>query len=402
MFTRSEKILLALLAGIQFNHIVDFMIMMPLGPQVMRQLDMTPAQFGFVISAYTFAAGIMSFLGAFFLDKFDRRRALIFLSIGFAVGTLSCSLAPNFFFLLIARASAGAFGGIMGSTVLAIVGDGIPPERRGRAMGIVMAAFSAASVLGVPFSLFLANHFSWHAPFIFLGSTAFFMTIAITVALPSMTGHIGRQMVSPVKVVGQILATRETSTRLLFMMFLIFGQFVVIPFLSPSLVANNGLPESQLTLIYLCGGALTIFSNPTWGRYSDRFGYRRVALLGITVSILPILLVTHMPVLPVPVLLAAVSLFMVCISGRMVPAMTMMTSTVPPEKRGSFMSLTSCVQQLTAGAAASTAGYIIVKDAEGHLLHFGTVGWIAVASSTAAFLLLYRMNSAPPTAPAAR
>ncbi|MEQ1878995.1 MAG: MFS transporter [Bdellovibrionia bacterium] len=139
--------------------------------------------------------------------------------------------------------------------------------------------------------------------------------------------------------------------------------------------------------------AVTIFSSPTWGKFSDKYGYRRVALFGITFSMIPIFLVTHLPVLPVPVLLAAVSFLFVCMGGRMIPAMTMMTSTVPPEKRGSFMSLTNCVQQITSGIAASTAGYIVVKDAEGHLLHFGTVGWIAVTSSTLAVLLLYQMKS---------
>ncbi|MEQ1876469.1 MAG: MFS transporter, partial [Bdellovibrionia bacterium] len=245
MFTRSEKILLALLALIQFTHIVDFMIMMPLGPPLMRELSMSPAQFGWVISAYTFAAGIMSFMGAFFLDKLDRRRALIALSIGFAIGTLSCSLAPGFYFLMAARATAGAFGGVMSSTVLAIIGDSITVERRGRAMGVIMAAFSAASVLGVPFSIFLATHYSWHAPFIFLGVAALINTVAITLWLSPMTSHLGRELMSPVRVVFQLLATRETSSRLLFMALLIFGQFTIIPFLSPSLVANNGLPESQ-------------------------------------------------------------------------------------------------------------------------------------------------------------
>jgi predicted MFS family arabinose efflux permease len=164
----SERWLLLTLALIQFTHIVDFMILMPLGPQLMRLFAISPREFGFLVSAYTFSAGISGFLSAFVVDRFDRKKILIWLYAGFTLGTLACALAPSYPVLLAARILTGCFGGVLAAAVLAVVADAIPMERRGAAMGIVTSAFSAASVLGVPLGLYLASLFDWHAPFIFL------------------------------------------------------------------------------------------------------------------------------------------------------------------------------------------------------------------------------------------
>ncbi|WP_316929223.1 MFS transporter [Nitritalea halalkaliphila] len=88
-----EKLLIWTLAAINFTHIVDFMILMPLGPQLMRIFEITPNAFGLLVSSYTFSAGISSFFGAFILDKFDRKQLLLWVFGGFLVGTLACALA---------------------------------------------------------------------------------------------------------------------------------------------------------------------------------------------------------------------------------------------------------------------------------------------------------------------
>jgi predicted MFS family arabinose efflux permease len=163
-----EKPLLWTLAAINFTHIVDFMILMPLGPQLMRIFEISPQQFGLLVSSYTLSAGISSFFGAFILDKYDRRSILIWVFLGFFVGTLACALSPNYPFLLFSRILSGLFGGLTSALIFAVIGDAIPDQRRGRAMGLVMAAFSVASVVGVPFGLFIASLSNWHAPFFFL------------------------------------------------------------------------------------------------------------------------------------------------------------------------------------------------------------------------------------------
>ncbi|WP_375438196.1 MFS transporter [uncultured Hymenobacter sp.] len=138
---KNEKLLLALLAAVQFTNILDFVIMMPLGPQLMPALGIVPRQFGLVISAYTFSAGATG-LAAAFLDRFNRKTALLALYLGFGLGTVACALAPTYHWLVAARALTGAFGGVLGSLVLAIVGDAVPESRRGQAIGLGSPLFS--------------------------------------------------------------------------------------------------------------------------------------------------------------------------------------------------------------------------------------------------------------------
>ena len=173
MFSRQEKFLLFIIAAIQFAHIVDFMIMMPLGPQFIRIFSISAQEFSFLVASYTLFAGISGFVSSFFMDRFERKRLLIFFFTGFAISTLFCAFSPNFYVLLIARSLAGTFGGVLNSITLSIVSDNFSYEKRGTAMGWTSTSFSLASILGVPFSIYLAMKFNWHAPFVFLGCISF-------------------------------------------------------------------------------------------------------------------------------------------------------------------------------------------------------------------------------------
>lgn len=128
-------------------------------------------QFSLIVSAYTFSAGITGFAAAFFVDRFDRKKVLLIGYAGFIVGTFACAFAPSYGLLITAQIFAGGFGGLIGAQVLSIIGDIIPFDRRARAMGILMGAFSFASAIGVPSGLFLAKYFGWHIPFLVIGGT---------------------------------------------------------------------------------------------------------------------------------------------------------------------------------------------------------------------------------------
>src|SRR5579872_2285995 len=83
----NERLLLLTLAAIQFTTIVDFLIVMPLGPQYARVFNIAPGQFGLIVSAYAISAGIAGLAAGFMLDRFDRKQALLWLYAGFTVGT---------------------------------------------------------------------------------------------------------------------------------------------------------------------------------------------------------------------------------------------------------------------------------------------------------------------------
>jgi len=389
--TTAEKHLVLLLAGIQFCHIVDFMVMMPLGPQLMRVLHITPAEFGLLVSAYTLSAGVAGFVSAFFIDHYDRRRLLLGLFTGFIVATLACAFAWNYPSLLAARLLAGLFGGILGANVLAYLGDCIPETRRGAATGKVMAAFSLAAVAGVPMGLWLATHLSWRAPFAFIASCSLLLWLAGRRILPSLPARAH----GPVNIAGTLRAVmgvanhRRAFTLIAVMM---LAGFSVIPFLSPFMVNNVGLREEALPLIYFCGGLATLFTAPFIGRLADRLGKAHTLRLIGSLSLLPIFLITHLPPLPLPAILAMTTLFMILVSGRLIPTMALIAAASEPALRGRFLSMNTALQQLSASLAAFLPTLVLSSDSNGRLLNYEWVGYGAMLMTGIALWLAGRIE----------
>jgi len=390
-----ERIFLLILASAMFTHIMDFMIMMPLGPQLMRLFDISPQQFSFLVSSYTFTAGGSGFLAAFLIDRFDRKDSLLFIYTGFLAGTIACAFAPSYHILLIARCLSGAFGGILGALILSIVSDAIPLERRAAGIGIVMASFSAASVFGVPFGLFLASQFNWQAPFFMLAAIAAGILALIRFRVPKFQSHLAEGTAPPgfKDVLRNVFGRRNPQRGLLFTSVLMFGHFTIIPFIAPYMVGNVGFSEEELTYIYLVGGALTIFSSPWVGRMADRHGRLKIFTIFGFLVLIPILIITHMPPIPLWQALVVSGLFFILANGRMVPSTTMVTSVIRPENRGSFMSARSSIQQMSSGLATLIAGSMIseepstVTEGAKALIGYENVGWIAVVFSLVALML---------------
>jgi predicted MFS family arabinose efflux permease len=379
--------LLLVLAAIQFTAIVDFLIILPLGPQYMRVFSITPGQFGVIVSAYAISAGISGIATGLFLDRFDRKRALLTLYLGFVVGTLFCALAPTYHLLVAARLVAGAFGGVAGALILAIIGDVVPEERRGAAMGLVMSSFSVASICGVPLGLLLATSLDWHLPFLVLAGLSLLILAASAWVLPPLRGHmrhIGDQ--HPITRMLAVLSHTDHQMAFLFMAALSFTGFVIFPNIANYMVWNVGLTEKQLPLIYLAGGLATVFSLNWIGRWADRAGKHRVFTLVSLAATVPILILTNLPRVSLVAALAISTLLMVFMSGRMVPAMALMTGTIEPQYRGGFMSVNSSVQQFSCGVAAFFSGQVLTQTSTGELAHFPLLG---VLSICCALLCIY-------------
>lgn len=387
LFSKDEKFLLYTLAGIQFTHIVDFMLMMPLGPQLMRLFDLNTQSFGILVSTYTFTAGVSGLTSSLFIDRFDRKSALLVLYGGFLLGTLACGMSTNYVTLLLARSLTGAFGGVLSSLILAIIGDVIPNQKRGRALGITMSAFSLAGIAGVPLSLGIANHWNWQAPFIALAGVAALVWILIFWKVPSLRVHMkheteGRETANPFRFLKSIPGNPILVKALALSSLMILSQFMVIPFLSPVLVANAGMKETELPLVYFVGGVCSIFSSPMIGKLSDLHGRIQIINWVIPLSLIPLLLVTNLNApLPVYFILPITGLFMILISGRMVPTMALITNAVDNQNRGSFMSVMSSFQQFSSAIASALAGWIIVKEVDGVMKNYWIVGVLACGLS---------------------
>lgn len=389
----SEKALLLLLATVQFTHIMDFMVMMPMGPQLMRELNIGPDKFSGMVAAYTFSAGLVGLLSAPFVDRFDRRKLLLFCFAGFIVGTLACALAHTAEALTQARIVCGAFGGISGAAIMAIVSDVVPPVRRAAGMGIIMTSFSAAAALGVPLGLYLANRFTWETPFFTIVGVGVVTWILLWWYLPPVREHLKTSSVMRGQAFMALLRNKNAGWALLFIFMLVMGHMIMVPLLSPYLVHNVGFPEEHLLLIYLIGGLLTIVTSPIVGRWADRYGRMRILGFMVIIAAVVVLAITHSPRLPMAGTLVLGGLFFIFASGRFVPAQAIGSLAVPASQRGAFMSLNTCVRDLGAGVAASLAGYIVTTGPTGELQHYNYIGYVAVAASFISYWLGTRVRT---------
>jgi len=376
----SEWLLLLTLAAVQFTVAVDFVIMMPLGPQLMRIFEIHTPAFNFAVSAYAGAAGVSGLGAAFFLDRFDRKTALLIIYAGFAIGTLLCALAPTFETLVFARALAGFFGGIVGGISLAMVGDLVPDARRASAVGTVMSAFSVAQVAGVPLGLYFADKLGWHVPFLLLAALSGIVWIFASVRLPKVRAHLrASRSETPLRRFLGILANANHLRAFALMSVITIGGFTIIPDLANYLISNVQLNSGELRWVYLVGGGATLFTMNGIGRLADQFGRMKIFTIMMLCSIVAAFVSTHLPVVPVHVAVAASTFFMISMTGRFVPAMAMITSSVEPGHRGGFMSVNSAVAQFSAASAATMAAWVIHDGANHQLLGFGKVAWLYVA-----------------------
>ncbi|MFN8416535.1 MAG: MFS transporter [Cytophagaceae bacterium] len=391
--SKQENLIIFLLAAINFTHIMDFVMMAPLNPFMKDDLSISTSQFGILLSVYTIAAAVSGIIGFFFIDKYDRRTAIFRLYEGFILANLMCAIAPGYKYFMFARILAGLFGGVLGGLVLSVIGDIIPMERRGKAMGIVMAAFSAASALGIPVGLLLAKSFDFHAPFWLLTFLSIGVYAMLKFNFPSITVHMNNPHTKPpIEMFIDMIRTRNIQIGLVFIFFVMMSGMVVVPFVSDYYVFNLGIDKRDILYVYMFGGLATVFSGPMVGRLSDKFGKQKVYLWGAALSLPVLYFVTVFPPVHLGILLVFSTIFFVVFGARFVPAMTILTSTVEPYRRGRFMSIASSVQQLASSCSVLLAASILDNTPTGKLLHFETVGIIAVVLTVLCMIISFRVK----------
>ena len=392
-FSPYQKFVVGLLAFLQFAVIMDFMIMAPLGALIMPALAITPKQFGLVVSAYAFSAGVSGFVTAGFADRFDRKKILLFFYAGFLVGTLWCGLAPTFELLLAARVFTGLFGGVIGSVVLAIATDLFEIRMRGRVMGVIQTAFAASQVLGLPTGLFLSNRWDWHAPFIVLAALGVLGLAVISMKLKPVDAHLGKpQEHSPFMHLWHTLTEPRHLLPFVTVTLLATGGFMLMPFGSAFLVHNLGIDLAQLPTIYFFTGICTIVFGPLIGKAADQIGRLKVFVFGSALSILVVLVYTHLGVTPLPVVVLVNVTMFVGIFSRMIPFQALVTQVPEATRRGAFNAISASIQQVSGGIASVVAGHIVTQGADGRIEHFADVGYVVVGTTLVTIGLVWRIQ----------
>ncbi|MCP4123033.1 MAG: MFS transporter [Bacteroidetes bacterium] len=382
---KKETLILITLACVNFTHIMDSMIMMPLGGTFMDSFGIGPKQFTMLVSSYAIGAFLSNIAGIFLLDMFDRKRAMLVIYGGFVIGTFSCALCHSYESLLMTRFITGLFGGLNGALVYSIVSDVFSYSKRGRAMGALMAGFSAAAALGVPFGLLVSMKLTWNYAFYFIALFGVPIYLTILFGFPPLIKHMqdrtdGQKFkLSPIQTLSNIIKDKNQMNALAFGVILVFGHMFILPFIAPFMERNVGFSMEDLIYMYLIGGVLTVFSSPMFGRITDRFGGLRTYYVLLFLSFIPTVWITNLNTSSVMIALTGTSILFVFGSGRMIAPQAMISAAVSPQTRGSFMSFKASLQQLGIGLASILSGLIVVETEAGTFQHYDVVGYIAIA-----------------------
>jgi predicted MFS family arabinose efflux permease len=391
--TGYQRLIIAVLAFLQFTIILDFMVLAPLGAIIMPALKVSPTGFGGLVSVYAFSAGAAGLLAAGFSDRFDRKKLLLFFYFGFIVGTLLCAVADSYRFLLIARIVTGLFGGVIGSIVFAITTDLFEYQLRGRVMGVVQAAFAASNVLGLPIGLYLANRWNWHAPFYLIVATSTAVGILIVLTVRPINAHLlNKPDKSPLHHFLHTISMPRYLQGFAATVLLATGGFMLLPFSSAYTVNNLGINVGRLPVIYMVTGVFSMVFGPLIGRLSDAVGKFNVFALGCGASIIMVLIYTHLGLTPLVLVILINVLLFISVSSRMISSSALISAVPSPPDRGSYMSISSSLQQISGGIAAAVAGMIVKQAPNGILQHIDILGYVLVATTLLTLIMMYYIN----------
>jgi predicted MFS family arabinose efflux permease len=392
-FSSYQKFVAAILAFLNFTVILDFMILSPLGAQLMPALQISPVQFGLLVSTYAFSAGLSGILAAGFADRFDRKKLLMIFYAGFLAGTLLCGLASSYHTLLLGRLITGLFAGVVGSVSFAIITDVFPLEMRGRVMGVIQTAFAASSVLGIPIGLLLSTRWRWNAPFLLIVVVGAAVGWLIQARMRPVDGHLQRHPDrSPLHHLLQTVSNKLYLQGFATTTLLSVGGFMLMPFMSAFMVHNVGVPVVRLPLIYVLVGLFSAVAGPLIGRASDRLGKFNVFFFGCVVTVVMVIIFTHLAITPLSLLVTVLVILQIGIFSRMISASALMSALPAPADRGAYMSISSSLQQMAGGVAAVLSGMIVVEGADGVLVHFDRVGYVLVGTTLLTLSMMYFIN----------
>jgi len=394
-FTSYQGLVIVLLALTQFTVVLDFMVMSPLGDMLMKSMELTTSQFGFAVSAYAFSAGISGLLTAGFADRFDRKKLLLFFYVGFIAGTLFCGVANNYGMLIAARIITGLFGGVIGSISMAILADLFPLAQRGRAMGFMQMGFGASQVLGIPISLYIANHWGWQAPFLMIVGLATIIWLTTLLKLYPVVKHLElRTEKTAIKHLWHTLRLRDYRTGFLLTALLSLGGFMMMPWGSAFAVNNLHVSYKQLPLLFMASGLAALIIMPMVGKLSDKIDKVKLFTVAAVWMMIVVVIYTNLSPVPFAVVMGMNILMMIGIMSRIVPAMALVTALPKMQDRGAFMSINSSLQQIAGGIAAGVGGMIVVQQTKtSPLQHYNTLGYVIVVIIILNIIQLYRVSN---------
>ena len=380
----NEIRLVSLVALVQFVFVVDFMMVAPLGPDYTSALGASNSDIGLVVASYTIAAAISSLLLAKLLDGFDRRMVMMFFLTGLSFSTVACAISNDISDLIIFRFIAGLFGGPAASIAMAMIIDVVPAERRGKAIGKVMSAFSLSSIFGIPIGLELSHRGGWEMPFYVVGGLILVTVVLVYLLLPSMKQHLSFSEESKNEAKTQNFLTLfyrpEALVTYLMTLTSMIAAFLIIPNIAAFMQFNLQYPRESYGLLYLMGGIVSLLVMRLTGKWIDQFDIKLIGLFG-TILIIGIV---YMGFIDSPSAAMATVLFIIYMSAmsiRNVVSVSMSSMVPSQHERAAFTSLNQSVSHFAAGAGAIIGSYYLTTSESGELIGMDIMGAWAIALS---------------------
>jgi predicted MFS family arabinose efflux permease len=220
-----------------------------------------------------------------------------------------------------------------------------------------------------------------------------FAGLVIAVKMNPVTEHLKLQKKEPfLRHIAETLSNRSYLIAFGTTALLSIGGYMLMPFSSAYTVNNLKISMEHLPTIYLISGLASIAIGPLVGKLSDSFGPFRIFVVGTVISIVLVLIYTNLGPTPLPLVILVNVVMFVGIFSRMIPSQTMMSVIPEAKNRGSFMSVSSSLQQVAGGFASVVAGLIVVANADGSLGHFDTLGYVMTGIALVALACMYKIH----------
>lgn len=364
----------------------SLMMVMPLGPDFVRHLDMAASHVGYVSGGATLTTALSAALSAAWLDRLDRKRALlILLALRFAL-LLACALAETPLQLVGLFVLAGLVSGPLGAILMAAMLDLVPPAERGRKLAYVGMGFPLAAILIVPLALELAMRWGWQGPFVVFGALGLALALLCQWLFPAPRGHA-----SAPESVRTLLASSLCQGALAIIALQLFGHFLLVPHFSHYFQFNLGFAREHIGLLFLCGGLASLVAMRLGGAWLDRGSVVSVAL--ISSGMLAVVTVAGFAApVRLPIYLVF-SLFMALSAVRSNSTMTIAAAIPPPHQRAAFMAFQGTVSNVAAGLGSLFSAAYLGTGARGELLGFDQLAWFyAIAGALAGLGVTYLLR----------
>jgi multidrug resistance protein len=345
-------------------------------PVISRSLDLPVALVGQMVTLYAISYALLAPVMAAMTAHWPRKRLLLVALMVFIVGNVMTALASTLTVLFASRVIAGLGAAMFSPTATAAGASLVPPERRGRALAVVIAGLTSATALGSPIGTFLSGFGEWRITMWFVAALGLASLVGVWALLPQVP------LAPPVSLRQRLapLSDSRVALTLLTTFCTYSGLFLVYTYLGVAFDRVTHGSATVLAGLLLAWGLAATIGNIAAGRLTDALGSRRIINGAIRVALLNFVLLPWTSAYMVSALLALI-VWGICGWGMLVPQQHRLLG-IFPSTAPLLMGLNSAALYLGVSASGVLGGIGVTYIDKYHLGWFGAC-FLALAVVTA-------------------